>query len=100
MAKNLTRLNKGQAPTLLDAEKGNELIDSINNLRQSKSTPNANALGFILKTNSEGAITLDVTQSTANAIEEAKEQVQNPYRTKTLTTVENGNYVNITFLIL
>ena len=99
MAQSLKRLNKGQAPSLLDANKGNELIDAINNLRKAKSSANASAAGFILKANSEGAIEFDLTQSTANAIEEARERDQNPYRTKTLTTVEDGNFVQITFLI-
>jgi len=35
MATKLTRLVPKQAPTLLDAEKGNELIDAINGLIQS-----------------------------------------------------------------
>lgn len=100
MAKDLKRVNKGQAPSLLDSIKANEVIDAINHLRQSKSTSNASASGFTLKTNSEGAIELDVTQSTANAIEEARELNENPLNTMTFTTVENGRYQNITFYVV
>ena len=73
MAQDITRLNAGQAPSLLQADKGNQLIDAINNLRKSKSSSNANASGFTLKVNAEGALEFDVSQSTANAIETAGE---------------------------
>lgn len=61
MAKELARLNAGQTPSLLQASKGNELIDAINNLRSSKSTQSADIAGISLKATSEGVLELDVS---------------------------------------
>lgn len=94
MAKDIQRLNAGQAPSLLQADKGNELIDAINNLRKSKSTANANASGFILKVNAEGALEFDLTQATANALETAEEiatsGVSAPRGTMDLLVIQGG----------
>lgn len=61
MAKELERLNAGQTPSLLQATKGNELIDAINNLRNSKSTQSADIAGISLKVTGEGVLELDVS---------------------------------------
>lgn len=61
MAKQIERLSSGQTPSLLQATKGNELIDAINNLRNSKSTQSADIAGISLRTTSEGVLELDVS---------------------------------------
>ena len=86
----------------MQADKGNELIDGINNLRKSKSTANANASGFTLRVNAEGALELDVSSTTANAIEEvvqAQGTVGLGRGTVQLTTVIDGNYAIYNFVI-
>jgi len=60
MAKQIERLNAGQTPSLLQASKGNELIDAINNLRNSRSTQSADIAGISLRTTGEGVLELDV----------------------------------------
>ena len=70
MAKNIEKLVAGQTPSLLQADKGNELIDALNQIRESKSTANAERAGMTLKVSSEGALELDVSESTANALTE------------------------------
>lgn len=102
MAKDIERLNAGQTPSLLQADKGNELIDGINNLRKSRSTANANASGFTLRVNAEGALELDVSSTTANAIEEvvqAQGTVGLGRTTVQLTTVIDGNFQTFNFVI-
>lgn len=76
MAKNIERLNAGQTPSLLQASKGNELIDAINYLRASKSSADADGSGISLKVTSEGVIELDVSQATANVLAPAQETGQ------------------------
>lgn len=68
MAKNLERLNAGQTPSLLQATKGNELIDAINNLRNSRSTQSADIAGISLKVTSEGFLELDVSSDLLEAL--------------------------------
>lgn len=100
MAKNIDRLSSGQTPSLLQASKGNELIDAINAVRKSKSSANANAAGISLKVTGEGSLELDLTQSAANALTEIQQSTtQLGTGVKTLTTVENGVFVSLNFVI-
>jgi hypothetical protein len=61
MAEQIERLNAGQTPSLLQAAKGNELIDAINALRKSKSTQSADIAGISLTTKSDGSLELNIT---------------------------------------
>ena len=100
MAKNIDRLSSGQTPSLLQASKGNELIDAINAVRKSKSSANANGTGISLKVTGEGSLELDLTQSAANALTEIQQSTtQLGTGVKTLTTVENGVFVSLNFVI-
>ena len=111
MAKNIERLSSGQAPSLLDASKGNELIDAINTLRNSKSTGSAEVAGIVLKTSAEGALQLDVTSDFMEKLNPQSDDNETQadsgggggglnFETGsiTLTTVINGRYENITFV--
>ena len=74
MAENIQRLNSGQSPTLLQASKGNELIDAINSLRNSKSSQRADSAGISLKVTSGGSLELDVDSDTLAILNPQDEQ--------------------------
>lgn len=56
MATKLQRLVKGQAPTLLDADRANELIDAVNGLIQSKGS---NGIKVIVEDSGRLDVSLD-----------------------------------------
>lgn len=107
MAKNIDRLASGQAPSLLNASKGNELIDAINNLRNSKSSTSAETAGIILRVSGEGGLELDVTSdflellNPQNDVEENEEPSGIPegYEEVVLIVTRNGLADAMTFLI-
>ena len=94
MAKQIERLNAGQTPSLLQAAKGNELIDAINSLRNSKSTNSADVAGITLKTTSEGVLELDVSSDLLEKLkpqtEEEEHQIVPPNRVESNKSCGQG----------
>lgn len=68
MANQIKRLNAGQAPSLLNTQKANELIDKINELTSSSASSLAELAGISLKVSDSGKIELDVTQKVAEIL--------------------------------
>ena len=102
MAKNIDKLISGQTPSLLQADKGNELIDAINQIRESKSTANAERSGITLKVSSEGALELDVSEATANALVEITQDtsdIPEGYREQRFNATVDGVSKGTIFLV-
>ncbi len=68
MAKKIKRLNSGQAPSLLNTQKANELIDKINELTDSSASAMAELAGISLKVSDSGKIELDITQEASEIL--------------------------------
>lgn len=107
MAKDIERLLAGQAPSLLNTTKGNELIDAINTLRTSRSSMSAESAGIILRVSSEGRIELDVTSDLLEQLnpqndeqeEQAPGAIPEGYAEATFVVTVNGIATVRTFLI-
>ena len=85
MAK-IQRVVSGQAPTLMQAEKANEIIDLINGILSSKG-----GSGIDLTVEGNGRIVVSASNDTSTGIED--------YEEKNITICENGEPVNYTFLV-
>lgn len=96
MANKIKRLNAGQAPSLLNTEKANELIDKINSLTESSATAMAELGGLSLKVSESGKIELDITQ---DALEALTGQGVDGYQNKVFRVIESGNFVDYEFLV-
>lgn len=77
MAKRIQPLQSGQAPSLLDANKGNELVNAINGLMSSKSSEKAQIAGLNLKVLDTGQIILDVSQETVEVLAPSETESEN-----------------------
>lgn len=77
MAKRIQPLQSGQAPSLLDANKGNELVNAINGLMSSKSSEKAQISGLNLKVLDTGQIILDVSQETVEILAPSETESEN-----------------------
>jgi len=69
----IQELSSGQAPSLLDARKGNELIKSINGLLESRSSQKAEIAGITLRVLDSGKIELDVSQTVIDMLTPSEE---------------------------
>lgn len=112
MAKQIEQLNAGQAPTLLDASKGNELINALNSLMSSGSSQKAELAGISLKVLESGRIELDISQEAAEILNppETEEPEEIPtsggggggipsgFAQEQFTTIVNGIAQTRTFL--
>lgn len=112
MAK-IQELSSGQAPSLLDARKGNELIKSINGLLESRSSQKAEIAGITLRVLDSGKIELDVSQNVIDMLTPSEEEVDEEpnsgdgngtsfpsgYGEKTFKVIENGNLIDLKFLV-
>ena len=110
MAKKITPLNAGQAPSLLDTTKANEVINTINALTSSSASGMAELGGLSLRVTDEGKIELDISQSALDALQ--RKEISTPdvvssgggsipsdYSERSFTTIVNGNYAVFTFLV-
>lgn len=96
MANKIKRLNAGQAPSLINAQKGNELIDKINSLTESSASAMAELGGISLKSTDSGKLELDITQETLNKLQG---DGVDGFQTKVFRVVESGNFVDYQFLV-
>ena len=69
MANKIKQLNAGQAPSLLNTEKANELINKINALTESSASDMAELGGLSLKVSDSGKIELDITQEALEVLQ-------------------------------
>lgn len=111
MAKKITPLNAGQAPSLLDTTKANEVINTINALTSSSASAMAELGGLSLRVTDEGKIELDISQNALDALQ--RKEISTPnvvssssggsipsdYSERSFTTIVNGNYAVFTFLV-
>lgn len=110
MAKQITPLNAGQAPSLLDTTKANEVINTINAITSSSASAMAELGGLSLRVTDEGKIELDVSQSALDALQ--RKEISTPdvvsssggsipsdYSERSFTTIVNGSYAVFTFLV-
>jgi hypothetical protein len=102
MPKTIELLNSGQAPTLLSASKGNELIRAINGLVQSKASEKASSIGLRLIVEEDGKLVLDATNELASTLEKTIQSggggLPEGFEEETLTVVINGQRTTRTFL--
>ena len=70
MAKRIQKVSRGQAPTLLNADKANELINVVNELSSSECSGKAQSAGFMFKSQGQGGLILDITDSLAEGLGE------------------------------
>jgi hypothetical protein len=97
MANQIKELNAGQAPSLLDTTKANELIKKINALTSSEATSMAELGGLSLKVSDDGKIELDITQETLEALQSSG--LPEGFNEQIFTTIIDGNYANFSFLV-
>lgn len=110
MAKTIQKLNRGQAPSLINADKGNELISAINALLESGTTQKAELAGITLKVTEGGRLELDISQEAQEILNpdptEEPESVTQPskgglppgFAQEQFTTIVNGIATTKTFL--
>ncbi len=98
---NIEKLTSGQTPSLLQASKGNELIDAINHLTNSKSTVNADIGGITLKSTAEGSLELDVSEATANALNNLTQSggIPSGFVEQRVNAVSNGQSQGVIILV-
>ena len=102
MTKRISLLNAGQAPTLLSAQKGNQLINAINALVTSKASEKAQNAGLRLIVEENGRLILDATNELASALEKTIESggggVPEGFEEETFTVIVDGERRIRTFL--
>lgn len=102
MARRIPLLNAGQAPTLLSAQKGNQVINAINALITSKASEKAQNAGLRLIVEEDGRLILDATNELASALENiiisGGGGLPAGFEEETLTVVINGVRTTRTFL--
>jgi len=102
MAKQIPKLNSGQAPSLLNAEKGNELINAINALLTSTASTKAQIAGLSLRVDGNGQIILDATEDLVNIIRNITEGETNGvpegFVETNVVAIRNGVATNLTIL--
>lgn len=114
MAKRITLLNAGQAPTLLSATKGNELINTLNGLINSRASEKASSVGLRLLVGDDGSLILDATNELASALQKLRSQnedndsdeggddtpiIPEGYSERTVSLVDNGTISSVTILV-
>ena len=114
MAKRITLLNAGQAPTLLSATKGNEVINTINGLINSRASEKASSIGLRLLVEADGSLVLDATNELASSLQKLRSQtvtnddeeggddepvIPEGYSERTVSLVDNGTISSVTILV-
>lgn len=99
MANKIKELNAGQAPSLLDTTKANELIKKINALTSSEASTMAQLGGLSLKVSDDGKIELDISQDALEVLQSSGLGVPEGFAEQNFTTIVNGSWADFTFLV-
>ena len=99
MANQIKRLNAGQAPSLLNTQKANELIDKINELTSSSASSMAELAGISLKVSDSGKIELDITQKASEILTGEGGGVPEGFVEQQYGAIVNGVTKGTTFLV-